>query len=389
MWGYTPRANVDILKIHFDLSRELSDLQWKRVDLWNNDISVHEFEVNGNFYAFDINFRVNEYRVTLVLRNKNDLENIRRGLSLEGILFQENENNHGRFWIKSVRFGEAPASTKEIAETIRHVRRSVELTAHTVFSYEDKISGLSVNYSIKEECKSNDNLIFLFTSIRSKNHWIDFDGPFGASLKIIRARVVFVMDDAASAYTYNFAINSDLAIFLANVRFIKNYVDTNNYDWSKVTLAGLSKGATSAILIGSRLPSCTVVALAPQLMLGNYLLRSKRNEIIMEMSGAPGKIGAEKIDDLMWQALELATTAWGIESFYMLTSEGDQDCIEGLNRLTELVKQNASNHLEVYVDRTDFTSTHLKTVHHLMPQFLVILGAITSAMKNFKFQGPK
>lgn len=385
MWGYTPHANINILNIHASLTSHLCSLKWKRVDLWNDDISVHEWEFDGKSYAFDVSFQDGKYVLTLVSRDRSAVNNVRNGLFVENVKFREGTNGSGRFWIESFKINQIDNVSKEIAKTIRNVRRSVELTGHESFSYSDESSDLKINYSIKPERKNNDYLIFIFSSIRSKNHWIDFDGPFGESLKTIQARIIFITDDAASAYAYNFSLNSNLDLMIANVRFIKDYVNSNNYDWSKVTLAGLSKGATSAIMIGSQLPSCTVIALAPQLMLGNYLLRSNRNEIITEMSGVSGKLGAEKIDCLMWETLETASVKWGISNFYILTSEGDQDCIEGMRRLTDLVKQTTSNHLEVYIDKTEFTSTHLKTVHHLMPSFLVLLGAVTSAVKNFKF----
>lgn len=175
-------------------------------------------------------------------------------------------------------------------------------------------------------------------------------------------------------------------INFATLRFIDNYVTENNYDWNDVTLAGMSKGGTAALVLGSQLRHCHVVALAPQLKLGDYLLFSKRQAIISSMSGKQLAEGAREIDNIMWELLSGAPGGMNIRNCYILTSMNDTHCFEGLDRLRALFSKQSGGHLDVHIDESDFTTSHIETVLHLMPLFVSLLGLAASGIDPVKLK---
>ncbi|ALG28817.1 hypothetical protein AOZ07_07335 [Glutamicibacter halophytocola] len=381
MWGYTNNSNPDLLELHLKLANKLAYLSWKRVQIWNSSTSVHEWSVGKSAFAFDVTLSKGAITLTLVARDKSLAAELKRGLVLESIKFKQDMKRLERFSLGTFQVLDKSDHEGQIADMIKKVRRSVDLTLHESFQYLDKISGLTINYSVKSERKSNQRLIIIFTSIRSKQHWIDFDGPLGRTLQSNRARIVFINDDAASEYCYHMALNGNTSVNDATLRFINDYVGENGYSWDNVTLAGMSKGGTAALVLGCQLPSCDVVALAPQLRLGEYLLDSKRDAIISTLTGKQLNEGAFAVDNIMWDLIEGKQSKIDIGYCYVLTSLKDTHCVEGLDRLRELFTDRNKGNLEVHVDDSNFTTNHIETVLHLMPLFVSLLGIISSGIK--------
>lgn len=342
-------------------------------------MSVHEWSTNGNNYAFDIDYNDGNLKLSLIARNNSNYQKLQESLLLESISFTTTQNRPNRLILGSV--PSANFDDEEIQpllEIIRSSRRAIELNCHDRLEFIDNEFGNHVSYAVKKERKSCRELIFLFTSIRTRKHWIDFDGPLGQTLSTNRSRIVFIYDSASEFYNYHFAISGTTEIFNSTINFIRDYVDKHQYSWSEVTLAGMSKGGTAAIMLGTILPGTNVLALAPQLALGNYLLRSKRSKIIKQMSGMESLAGAKKIDELMWKVL--ADDSTGMSQCTVLTSVHDEDCISELSKFHEIcIAKNVA--LGILIDRSEHTSTHLKTVHHLMPTFVSILGSIAGGLR--------
>lgn len=381
MWGYSEEVPDDLMRFHLGLSDRLASLSWSRIQVWNASVSVHEWVIDSKSYSFDAKFNGTQFELLLVSRDVARLPRVENGLKLEGINFSSISGRNDRVLL--ARFSEYSISSliDEVSDLVINVRNSIALNVHENFTYKDDSTGLDINFSVKKERKSNKQLIFIFSSIRSKAHWTDFNGPLGESLQTLRARVVFIADDAGSEFVYNFSHRGNLDVMKSNINFIENYVLSNGYSWSNVTIAGLSKGGTSALVIGSQLPSCSIVSLAPQLRLGNYLLRSNRHQIIEEMSGRVGRDGAALLDEFMWKVLESSSVFDGIKNCYILTSLGDPDCYDGLDRIRLLSDRMSNFRLESYVDNSPFTETHLKTVHYLTPTFINLLGILASGIR--------
>jgi hypothetical protein len=132
-------------------------------------------------------------------------------------------------------------------------------------------------------------------------------------------------------------------------------------------------------VVGALLPNCTVVALAPQLCVGNYLYGS-RKDILGNITGmAPDEAARERVDELMWSGIPENMGNHGISTCYVLTSAGDPDCTNGLPRF--VARFDSPERVVVSVDRSGGAPTHFKTVHFLSPLFLSMLGIISAGLR--------
>ena len=381
MWGNTKEATDLLLHTHVLLADRLSGDKWKRVQIWRGHTSVHEWGFGSRYFAFDIVPSVKHTSVTLISRDVDAIDLLKEGLKCEGVSFKTVDKRPERLLIRVFHHPDNPPPVGEIVSLVQAVRKAVELSLVDFRSWLDPDTSISIPYAVKPQRKSCSELVFLFSSIRSKPHWLDFEGPLGKSLASNRARIVFMHDNFASTYTYHMAVDGSTDIWSATVRFIADYVESNGYSWEKVTLCGMSKGGTSAILTGSFLPKCTVLALAPQLKVGDYLVHSKRWNVIAAMAGEVGRSGASSIDRLMWDGLEGRSSGWGIQNCYILTSLNDPHCTQGLDRLRTLLERYGYGRLHLSVDKSEHTTSHLKTVHYLAPQFISLLGLLTSGLR--------
>jgi hypothetical protein len=273
----------------------------------------------------------------------------------------------------------------EVAEAIKKTRTALEDLLRPSETWTDSSSGLTFRYATKAERKECKQVVFLFTSIRTNHDWLDFKGPYGPAVQPNRARFVYVEDIFTDEFTYHLAIGGDTAVRQATADFIKHYVTAHGYTWDQVTLAGMSKGATAAIVVGALLPSCTVVALAPQLRLGNYLFTS-RKDILSNITGMqPDEAARDRVDELMWTGIPANLGPQGISACYVLTSDGDPDCTNGLDRLRS--RFDSPDRVVVSVDRSGGAPTHFKTVHFLSPLFLSMLGLISAGLRPAAWSG--
>lgn len=383
MWGALEKATPALITLHTHLSDRLSDLSWHRVQIWNHAISVHSWEVgaSGPILAFDVTVRESEISLTLVVRREEWTKSVKSGLAKEDFTFSETHLNPNRLLIDEIAFdnvGQLDEVAHHAAGVIRRVRSAVQNSVWEESRWTDPKTSITLPHSMKPERKASEQLIFLFTSIRTKQHWLDFGGPNGQTLKSNRARIVFLQDDIAADFTYHLAIDGSTEVRDATVDFIKNYVEANGYSWDAVILAGMSKGGTSAIALGALLPECTVVALAPQLTLGNYLF-NERKSILRTLSGAHDPKGADMADRIVWSSIESMDTNSGISRCYVFTSNHDPNCTDGLARLRKAF--NAPRKLSVFVDQSGFTTSHVETVLHLSPLFVSHLGVLASGWR--------
>lgn len=381
MWGATSDANPDLISLHVYLSDQLSDLAWSRVQVWNHSISVHAWKVGstGPEVAFDTFISEGTVSVNLVVRETDWSPSVHAGLVKENVTFSVIPNRPGRYRVSEFQFppkeDDAPKAFKQLAQHLRFVRSAVQNSVRADLTWHDPSRTNTVSYAVKAERKSSKQIIFLFTSIRNRQHWLDFGGPNGTTLATNRARIVFLYDDSESDFTYHLAVNGDTGIRTATASFIRHYVESEGYTWDSVTLAGMSKGGTSAIVVGAMLPQCTVVALAPQLTLGNYL-KTERPGILKVIAGSSDSSAARNVDALMWDAFR---SQFGIARCYIFTSENDPNCTDGISRFRGLFGDPAS--LSVFKDVSEFTSSHVDTVLHLSPLFVSQLGVLASGWR--------
>lgn len=382
MWGAISEASSALVAMHVHLADKLADLTWNRVQVWNHQASVHSWKLGtGPTLAFDVVPQETEISITFIIRQAEWVTPVKIALSREGVRYTEHPTRPERLRLSNIVWtGESVADEQieQIEAVIRSTRSAVERSVRLEQEWSDPATGITMRYSVKPERKACREIIFLFTSIRTKKHWLDFNGPYGPSLKTNRARIVFLFDEFADNFTYHLAVRGDTSVRSATAAFVRHYIESEGYEWEAVTLAGMSKGGTSAIVIGAHLPHCTVLALAPQLRLGDYLL-SNRPAVLSAMTGGREESHASLVDDLMWSDPSIKQGISGIFRCYVLTSDGDPHCTEGIEQLR--TSFNDPSRVSVSVDRSEHTSTHLQTVHYLSPLFISVLGLIAAGLR--------
>lgn len=380
MWGDIDHAPSSFLALHLALADQLSGLAWNRVQVWNSMTSVHEFQLGDVQLAYDVHLADDSITTSLVVRKEQYANLVRTSLEREGESLNLLKGMENRFVInKQARYSDS--AVEDIGLAIKNSRASLRRALVTVKSWRDSDTGLIVEYSEKPPRKDCDQILFLFTSIRAKQHWIDFDGPNGDSLRTNRARIVFVNDTFADTYTYNLALNGRTDPAQATTAFIKEYIRTNGYTAEQTILAGMSKGGTSAIVAGSGLEGCTVVALAPQLRLGAYLEHSKRDQITRQLSREASPNKFRDIDTLLWEYLSTKARHWGIKQAYILTSNNDPHCTGALWRLASYFSKQNDSRIEVHKTLSSSANSHVNTVHYLSPLFISLLGLLSSGIR--------
>lgn len=384
MWDSFKDASDTLLGLHLKLTNHLNHLSWQRTQLWNNRASVHEWSYfQGLTLAFDVVPDDNKTTITLIVRQGAWVDSVRQALIKSPLPTPPlNEARPERMRLAALEGANADnldALSKTIAQQIAKARTIIEDLVRPTFNWTDEQSDISLRYTVKQERKQCREVIFIFSSIRSNHDWLDFRGPAGPSVQPNRARLVFMEDVFTKEFTYHLAINGDTSVREATIRFIRSYVQDNNYNWENVTLAGMSKGGTTAIIIGANLPSCTVVALAPQLRLGDYL-QPNRPRILANITGQePDDTAHARVDQLMWSSVPNQQGAVGIRACYVLTSENDPDCTNGLQDLVACFGQ--PDRVMISVDRSGQPKNHLETVHFLSPVFLSLLTLVSAGLR--------
>lgn len=221
----------------------------------------------------------------------------------------------------------------------------------------------------KHDC---DSIIVIFSSIRGKNSWLDFDGIDGHALKTNRARLLFIYDDFSDEYTYYAMKSGTESVQVATEEFLREYLEIHNYNTERAIFAGLSKGATAALLIGTRFPGSPIVALAPQIALGQYL--NGRTDLIFEnMIGPRTQTNMDELDRLVPNAISQDVDR--SRPLYILTSPNDSNCYERANSILSNYK-NAN----LIVTPSKRAVEHATTLHYLLPTFLPLLGLLSSGL---------
>lgn len=246
------------------------------------------------------------------------------------------------------------------------------------------ITGLTVNFETRSPKYDCTTLIVIFSSIRGKQSWLDFDGIKGSALRTNRSRLLFIYDDFSDVYTYyTMQFGSD-AIHVATSNFIKNFIASHGYLNQNVIFAGMSKGASAAILHGTEFAKATIAALSPQMRIGSYL-KGRSDAIFENMAGPRTATNTETLDDLIFRALENdADTA---RSIYLLTSPADINCYRELypphNLLANYTNRN------IIVTHSSRAIEHATTIHYMIPTFLSLLGLLSSGLRpRFDTVGP-
>lgn len=374
-WGISNDTPTKFLQLHLFLADELSARSWVRSQIWSGRISAHAWSpAPGLELVFDITFVDDMLTAMLVVRNPEWISNITSSLTKEEVPFTTMSRYPNRVTLFQLQLAPGNGISKlasQAASKMLSIRASIDSSLRQERRWQDNLTGIQIPFTVKPERKGNRAVIFMFTSIRNKQHWIDFEGPFGSAIQTNRARVVFLLDEFSAHYSYHLGIGGDTSILGATIRFIENYVIEQGYAWQDVALAGMSKGGTSALAVGSQLPQCEVYVVAPQLALGSYL-QENRPQILRTVTGRTTPDAATRADELLWDAIESSRPDAGITRCMLFTSEHDPHCTEGLSRLEQAL--DIGERFELLVDRSEHTGSHLKTVRFHAPALLFAIG---------------
>lgn len=234
----------------------------------------------------------------------------------------------------------------------------------------------SVNFVFREARKSCNHLLVIFTSVRSQMHWLDFDID-GGLLKANRANILWIHDDIGGQYTYYSSLNGISSVENSVFDLIEAVRNDLGISPENCTAAGMSKGGSAAILIGTRCNFANIVALVPQLAIGSYLLNRKRFEIIEHMAG-----GREETD-ITWLDSIVPTSLMRDQSnkrnVYIITSPYDVYFADYLPRVDMRLKRYTNFNL--ISTSSDLARTHVQTLHYNVPFMVSLLGLLSENLR--------
>lgn len=372
-WNQLPTGTPALAQIHFYLVDQLSDTEWTSRRIWAARKSVFEWTRDGIPLAFDVHLTESTCEIDLLTRRPNYTNLLQQ--ALKEAISNISPSGEGRFRCASFRLDESESILSlcqaEIVPLVKQLRQTVDNSFHNVEVWHDPSSNYPVHYSHRASKKDSKQLIVIFSSIRSNRKWLDFGGPAGTSLGSNRARLLFIHDDIGDQYTYNLMANGFKDPLDTITKFLRHYFELHGFTNENVTLAGMSKGGTSAIIHGLRVGAGNIVALAPQLLISRYL-DNNRPEIIQFMLG--NNANRSDLDRLILSPSADKTGLEGTSHLHILTSDHDPDCVDALDTFSSALP----NWVKLTIDRTasSLASTHHKTVLHLTPLLISLLATI-------------
>lgn len=243
-------------------------------------------------------------------------------------------------------------------------------------AWTSRFTGVTVHYEARPSKYDCETLIVIFSSIRGKNTWLDFNGISGHTLATNRARLLYIYDDFSDEYTYYVMKSGTETVGFAVEEFLTEYIDAYGYTNDKVIFCGISKGASAAVLQGTRFRKSPIVALAPQLSLGSYLCG--RTDLIFEnMIGPRTETNIKLLDDLVPDAIKNESDH--NRPLYILTSRNDSNCYSSAIGKDSILS--SYNNLHIVVTRSKRALDHATTLHYLMPMFISLLGLLSSGLQ--------
>jgi hypothetical protein len=245
------------------------------------------------------------------------------------------------------------------------------------------VDGVPVRYLSRPAKRDCRELIVVFSSIHGSLDAMDFQGPHGETLAGTRAELLFVHDQFADTYCYYLCRDRRFDVADAVLTFLDRYRTERRLLWSQVTFAGMSKGASAALYLGLRVPDVAIVANAPQLRIGSYLVSAQHSAIVTTMAGRADAEAVRWLDAIMPAALE--GNAHRNQHLYLFTGPGDRNCFRelqahatALTRFRSTSVMSAGNHEVV---RARGSSPHRRTLLYFLPAMISLLGVLGSGLR--------
>lgn len=353
------------------LADGLARFSWKRERIWKGRAAVFEFEHSPSCrIAFDVFLEASgAIRLHVVARDPLQRESLNAALMELDVRVKPAKGNGARFDVPMqlalTGRDDIDRVAGVITDRIRQVRELLAQWSGATASWRAS-NGVDINYVDREPRSDSRQLVVIFSSIRTKRFWLDFGGPYGDALRGIRGRVLFVLDDVGGEYCYHLRRGGLDDVESATLEFLRDYISRFGIALQNVVLAGMSKGATAAISLGSKLPGVRVLASVPQMQLGSYL--AQRGDGIFEhMYGVEPDIRSisdadafvpERLSELLARNCRVV----------VLTSEGDSNCFDVISSARTPWVDNEN--LEVIVFGGPSAHDHTSTLRYATPAFL-------------------
>lgn len=349
----------------------LSEYDWKRERIWKSKIASFEVQHSpGCRLSFDVFIdRENHVRLQVVARNAG------HGVSLAQVL-ADLEGDVRPAVGKGARF-EVPlelmlfdrdgveGAAGSVATAIREVRGLLGQWSGPPERWIAS-NGVPVDYVDRPGRNQSDRLVVVFSSIRAKRYWLDFGGPHGSALKGVRANILFVLDDIGEEFNYNLRVRGSREVEEATVEFLNDYISARGLRRENVVLCGMSKGATAAICLGSRMGGVRVLASVPQMRLGSYLAQ-RGDGILDHMFDGGGKVDSVSIADSMVPA-RLRVLLESGRDVVVMTSSADSNCFDVL--VGESSAWEKYGNLDLILFENSTIRDHVSTLRYATPAFL-------------------
>ena len=364
-----------LYRIHAELASKLLGLRWCRQYVWDDRAAVFEF-VWGVDSRVAIDVFVGPARglkVHVVARDESLFGSLDGALAGVPGARRPVSGRGARFEVLSDEMPGESADVKgvvaRIASRIKEVRSAIEPVSPMTSTWTAG-NGVVVEYVDREPRRNSRQLIVVLTSIRKDRRWLDFGGPFGDSMRSVRARLLFLFDGHDGEYCYHMRLHGSRNVEQATLEFLAHYVEMYGYSWSDVVLCGMSKGGTASIVLGSQIPGVRVVALAPQMRLGQYLATS-RAPIFRHMFGVDPEADSIAAADAIVPECFGALVSAG-RRVTVITAPEDENCF-GYFAASTLPLRNAAN-LDVVVLDDESIVDHFSALKYGLPVLLGLLA---------------
>ncbi|MBU9847015.1 accessory Sec system protein Asp2 [Rahnella ecdela] len=200
------------------------------------------------------------------------------------------------------------------------------------------IDGVDITYKIKQRKYDNKHLIIVFSGFGATNM---FTYDFLTALNDCPATVIWIKDDFNECCSYYLCKDLDFSISHSVNSFIEEKLLELDLNKNNCTLAGFSKGGSTALYYGLKFNYKNIICSVPQLRIGTFI----NNDWPQVAKHMLGDITKEKLQELDSLIPDLLSTCDDVDkNIYLLTSKIDKQYPEQVKPyLLEFIRYNNFN----------------------------------------------
>lgn len=228
-------------------------------------------------------------------------------------------------------------------------------------------SHFNVEYKFRPGVEDRNSLLVIFSGFRPSGTY-DFDGSVTSAL---RGNVLWILDRFEGNFGYYLCTDSNFFVVDSVLSLIETVRIDLGLDRSHCIMAGFSKGGSAAIYFGIRFDYGSIVATAPQFLIGTYLQESWP-KVLGTMSGASGKVTADQLDGIIPNLLNLDVHS--NRNIYIFTSEADPQYEVQIRPFIGLISKYTNGNL--FTTNSPLVRGHFAVTRYNIPMILSIIVAL-------------